>query len=230
MKKTTIFLLLGLLISPVVFSQQKPFKFGFEVSPNIGWLRSDVTDYENDGSEVGFSWGFVAEFFLMENYAITSGFDVVYLNGRLSYPEARQIGQSVSDTGTLHRKFKTKYIEVPFTLKMKTREFGNARFFGKIGLGTGFLLTAKGTDKFIGENQTISDDEADIIEEMKGLRESLILGIGMEYNLGGSTALTFGVTFDNGFTDVMKDQNTADPEVTHQAINNFIEFNLGVIF
>ena len=230
MKRIIIILLLGILFSPFLRAQHKPFKFGFEVAPNIGWFRSDISDYENDGSEVGFSWGFVSEFFLMENYAISTGFKVVYLNGRLAYPHQVKLNDSVNDPGILHRSYKTKYIEVPLVLKMKTNEFGKFRFYGKIGLGTSFLLTAKGTDKFIGETEKISNDEKDIKEEMKTIRESLILGVGGEYNLGGSTALTFGITFDNGFTDVLKDQNSLDPEITHQAINNYIEFNLGVIF
>ncbi|MDZ7743779.1 MAG: porin family protein [Bacteroidota bacterium] len=227
MKRIIFVLLLSLFITQLVRAQHKPFMFGFEVSPNVGWFRSDHTDYENDGSEVGFSWGFVSEFFLMENYAIATGFDVVYLNGRLAYPHQPD---SLIGSGILHRKYRTKYIEVPLVLKMKTNEFGKFRFYGKIGLGTSFLLTAKGTDKFIGETEKISEDEKDIKDEVKGIRESLILGAGVEYNLGGSTALTFGITFDNGFTDVLKDQNTLDPEITHQAINNYIEFNLGVIF
>ncbi len=230
MKRFIFVLLLSFFITQLVSAQHKPFKFGFEVSPNVGWFRSDLTDYENDGSKLGFSWGFVSEFFLMENYAIATGFDVVYLNGRLAYPHQVALNDSMNDPGVLHRKYRTKYIEVPLVLKMKTNEFGNFRFYGKIGLGTSFLLTAKGTDKFIGETEKISEDEKDIKDEVKGIRESLILGAGVEYNLGGSTSLTFGITFDNGFTDVLKDQNTLDPEVTHQAINNYIELNLGVIF
>jgi Outer membrane protein beta-barrel domain len=222
--------LIGLLTLMVsgLYAQEKPFKFGFEISPNIGWLKSDQTNYENDGSEVGFSWGFVSEFHLMENYAISTGFRVVYLNGRLSYPYLYN-PKSEKLEGTMHTKYNVKYLQVPIVLKMKTRAFGKLKFYGKVGLGTGIMLTAKGKDKFKGEI-TISEDQKDIKDQMLSLRESLILGAGVEYDLGGSTVLTFGIGFDNGFTDVLKDQNTLDPSVKNQAINNLLEFNMGIIF
>lgn len=211
------------------YSQHKPFLFGFRAAPNIGWMNPDPLGYENDGSEVGFTWGFNAEFFLMENYAITTGFNVIYLNSKISYPHAQYI-DTVKTTGILHRNYRTKYIEIPLILKMKTREFGKARFFGEIGLGTSFLLSAKSKDKFEASGIQPVNDEKDIKEEMKTGRESLILGIGVELALGGSTKLNLGIRFDNGFTDVLKDQNTADSGIDHQAINNFLEFNIGVLF
>lgn len=228
MKKTGILIVVLILGMSQLKAQYKPFVFGLEFAPNIGWLKSDLKDYENEGTEVGFSWGFVSEFYLMENYAIATGFDVVYLNGRLSYPHALESG---SDTvGTLNRKYKTKYLEIPLALKMKTNEFGKMRFYGKVGLGTAFLLSAKGKDKFTSDPYNKSFEEDDIKDEMKVFRESLILGAGIEYLLGGSTLLTFGITFDNGFTDVLKYENTADPDVNHKAINNYLELNMGIIF
>lgn len=228
MKKTGVLLVVLILGMSQLKAQYKPFVFGLEFAPNIGWFKSDLKNYENEGTEVGFSWGFVSEFYLMENYAVATGFDVVYLNGRLSYPHAPEPG---SDTvGTLSRKYKSKYLEIPLALKMKTNAYGNMRFYGKVGLGTAFLLSAKGKDKFTSDSYNKSFEEDDIKNEMKNFRESLILGAGIEYSVGGSTLLTFGITFDNGFTDVLKYENTADPDVNHKAINNYLELNLGIIF
>jgi len=218
-----------LLIFKTGYTQEKPFKFGFKVAPNIGWMKPDSKGYHNDKTNVGFSWGFLAEFHLMENYAITTGFNVTYLYSTLIYPHIEIID---TDTviGNLHRTYRLKYIEVPFTLKMKTKEFGKVRFYGQIGLSTGFLIGAKAKDSFRSSTKEDVSSDDDIKNEIKSIRESLILGIGMEYSLGGSTALTLEFTFDNGFTDVLKDQNAIDPDINNHAINNFLEINVGVIF
>jgi len=233
MKKILIFLLLiNMLLSVNVIAQYKPFVFGFELSPNIGWMKPDPAGYENKGTPVGFSWGFVSEFFLMENYAITTGFNVSYLNSKLTYPhKVFDQKDSISITGTLSRFYKLKYIEIPLMLKMKTKEFGKMKFFGQIGLGTGFIIGAKADDDFKADGyESIKDEKKDIKDQVKTNRESLILGLGLEYSVGGSTAIIVGFNFNNGFTDVLKDQNTVDPEIEHKAINNFFELNIGVLF
>lgn len=228
--KKTLFLLTLLLIGIMQLkAQYKTVVFGLEVAPNIAWMKSDVKNYENEGTEVGFAWGFVSEFYLMENYAVATGVKVVYLNSRLSYPHQVEEQDQIY-TGRLNRKYRTKYVEVPLVLKMKTREFGNMRFYGKFGLGTAFLLSTEGKDKFVSDAWNTSFEEEDVKSEMKTFRESLILGAGMEYGIGGSTILTFGITFDNGFTDVLKGENTTDPELEHDAISNYLELNLGIIF
>ena len=234
MMKRLIAIIVILLIVALgdIKAQYKPFIFGFEISPNIGWMKPDHADYENNGARMGFSWGFISEFFLMENYAIVTGFDVAYANSRLSYPHTYfNETDSIDIKGTLERSYHLKYIEIPLVLKMKTREFGKVRFFGKVGLGTSFIIGAKADEKFTADgNEGYEKEKLDIKDQVRSNRESLILGVGMEYIIEGSTAIFVGINFDNGFTDVLKDQNTTNPEITHQAINNFIELSVGVVF
>ena len=66
-------------------AQDKPFIFGFKIAPNIGWMNPSSDDYYDDGSKVGFSWGLIAEFHLMENYDLNSGVNILFLNGTLNY-------------------------------------------------------------------------------------------------------------------------------------------------
>ncbi len=229
MKKLIVLLFVLLIFSSTTsYAQHKPFLFGFKIAPNIGWMNPGPESFENEGAEVGFSWGFMSEFFLMENYAITTGFDVVYLNSRLSYPHDTTIikyTDTTDVTGRLSRKYNLKYIEVPLTLKMKTREMGNFRLFGRIGVGVSFLLTAKGTDRFESDIVDFNEGKKDINDDLKTARGSLILGGGIEYMIGGSTKLIFEIDFDNCFTDVLK-----DPDGSHDAINNYLDFSIGILF
>ncbi len=212
-------------------AQHKPFQFGFKGAANIGWFGSNAKNYSNEGVEFGGSWGFVADIYLMENYSFTTGFDVVYLNGSMSYPYAIQDTIDNVTTGRMESKFKTKYVEVPIIFTMKTKEIGKLRYFGQIGFGMGFLLNAKADNTFTPDNgsEQVSEEGAHS-DLFKTTRQSLIIGAGIEIPLSGSTYIRTGIKYDNAFINVMKGNNRADLTVANDARNNFMELNLSIIF
>lgn len=228
-KQLLVLLLVVILSSSYAFGQQKPFVFGFKAGPNFGWLKPDTKTYSSTGIEPGFNWGFIADFYLMENYGITTGFDVVFLNGGLEMPH-RVIIETDTLDGTLDRKYKLKYIQIPVTLKMRTNEFGKFKIFGQIGLGTNFLIGAKADDIFTTSEGTASTEDNDIYDDITFMRESLILGAGVEFLLGGSTSLTAAFVFNNGFIDILKGKNTIDPTLNNKANANYLSFEFGIVF
>ncbi len=230
MKKTTLIILVLTFVCVLsANSQQKPFVFGFKAGPNIGWMRPDAQGYESDGIKGGFSWGFIADFFLMENYGIATGFDVIFMNSGLKMPHM-EVADGDTLTGTLIRRYKLKYIQIPVTLKMQTKEMGKFRIYGQIGLGTGFLIGAKADDKFTADNGESINTENDIYDDLSFMRFSLILGAGVEYSLGGSTNLLAGFSFDNGFVDILKEQNALDPTINNKGYANYVSFIVGIVF
>ena len=230
MKKATLIILVLTFVCVLsANSQQKPFVFGFKAGPNIGWMRPDVQGYESDGIKGGFSWGFIADFFLMENYGIATGFDVIFMNSGLKMPHMEVDGTDTL-TGTLNRKYKLKYIQIPVTLKMRTKEMGKFRIYGQIGLGTGFLIGAKADDEFTPDSGETTNTENDIYDDISFIRSSLILGAGVEYSLGGSTNMLAGFSFDNGFIDILKGKNTLDPMINNKGYANYVSFIVGIVF
>lgn len=226
MKKSIILLtIVFCFIMKSGISQEKPFVFGIRVAPNIGWMKPDSQGYENQGSDVGFSWGFLAEFHLMENYAINTGFNISYLNATLEYEETVN-----GVDGLLNRGYRLKYVEIPMTLKMRTNEFNGITYFGMIGFGAGFKLSAKAKDKFVPEGGAQEDLENDISDDIKSVRASLILGVGLEYPIGGDTKILGGLNFNNGINDILSNQNDFDPSINHKAINNYFELYFAVLF
>lgn len=208
-------------------AQDKPFIFGFKIAPNTSWMKPDTKGYNSDGAKTGFSWGLMVEFHLMENYKINTGMNIITNGGTLKYEEKYN-----GEDGLLIRKFNLKYFQIPLTLKMKTNNFGKMSFFGKFGFGTNLLLSAKSEDTFVPDinSSQILNDKDDIKDDMRGLRMSLIIGAGMEYDLGGATKLVTGINFDNGIADVLKGQNAKDPLLQHKSINNFLELYIGILF
>lgn len=230
MKKTVLLLIVVLCGSMLLKAQDKAFQFGFKIAPNMGWVKPNAEEYTRDGLKGGFNWGFVGEFYLMENYALNTGFNVLYLNGGYEYPYKQNTVGGASVIGLLNRELHAKYIQLPIILKMKTNDFDGLRFYGEMGFGLGFLVDAKADDRFTVANNLVFSDNTDVSNEYRFTRESLILGAGVEYPLGGSTFITAGIRFDNNFIDILKDQNTVDTSVEQKAISNFIEIQIGLLF
>jgi hypothetical protein len=209
-----------------VEAQHKPFQFGFRGAVNTGWFKTDNEFTRNETAQWGGSWGFVADFFLMENYSITSGFNVLYLNG-----ETKKDGRHIENEGDIiingfiYDKIKSKYLQIPFIFTMKTKNIREKlRIFGQIGYGLGIKLQSKVDGKIIADNGEIIDEYKNLqYDGLSATRSSLILGVGVEIPLHKSTYLRTGFTFDNCFIDVIKDDDL-------KMRSNFMEFNVAVIF
>jgi len=237
MKKIILLMGICLLVSSMAFSQTKPFRFGLKLAPNLGWVSPDSEDYERDGTVPGFSWGFISDFTITENYFVGTGFNVNYLNGKVNYPFNMDIveeGDTTNYNGTLSRKYNLRYIELPVTLKMKTNKFNEFQFYGQIGFSLGFNVKAKAKDDFTyqvdgGEYESESD-EREISDELTLLKGALVLGGGLEYYIDESTSILVGITFSNGLSNILKGENTVDPSIKQKASPSYIELTLGVIF
>ena len=227
-----LLLLIIILSVTETFAQHKPFQFGFKGGANMAWFSSDEDSYSNQGVNFGGSWGFAADIFLMENYSVTTGFDVLYLNGTIKYPDQKPheiLGVMIP--GETARKYKTKYIELPVILTMKTNQIGKVRYFGQIGFGLGFLLSAKAEDSFNANDIDMKTSEtSNVYEDVRFTRESLILGLGAEVPVQGSTYLRFGLKYDNAFVNILKGDNSVDPAIKNNGKNNFLEVNASFFF
>lgn len=176
-------------------AQDNKFNFGLKVSPTIAWFKASG-DLSNDGSRIGFAYGLMADINFTNNYALATGVDVTYRGGKVKVYD------------TIKVKTVLQYVEVPITLKLKTNEIGYMTYFGKVGFAPGFNIR---TDGDFSKSQIYPFNLA------------LVVGLGGQYSLGGKTALLAGVTFNNGFMDVVKAKE-------QKATSNFIAIDLGVMF
>jgi len=171
----------------------------------------------------------------MDNYYLSTGFNMSYFQGKLVYPHAIENEDIVYD-GSMNRTYNLRYIEVPLALKMKTNELiDNFQFFGLIGVNTGFKLRAKANDSYKGyseiwsEYYSYSEEKVDIRDEAAAIKASLLVGAGTEYVIDESVSIIIGVNFNNGFSNILKGKNTSTG-VEARAVPYYFELNLGVIF
>jgi hypothetical protein len=218
MKKITI--LSVLLVSLFMMSSaqnEKFFRFGLHGSPGIVWIKPDTKDFESKGIRLGFGYGLITEFSLADNYSFTTGIESFYNGGKL---ERKYTIDSITTT-----TYKLQYLEIPVALKMKTNEINYITYFAKFGGSIGARLNSKADITIKQGSRETTDSDQDINKNINLFRVAFQLGVGIEYSLGGSTAILVGLNFNNGLTDILKNKDKV-----MKANNNYISLNLGVLF
>jgi hypothetical protein len=244
MKKLTTLIILSFVFS-FTYGQKKNFQLGLQVSPTFGWIKPDVNGIENEGTQFGFNFGITGDFNIAENYSVSTGILVMNTGGKMSFPSIVDVGtQAIPQTefGRAEAEFRLRYIEIPLTLKLKTNQIGYWTYYGQFGFGASVNYDAEADVTFSAPNANndISQEEVDFADEINFFRASLIVGAGAEYNISGNTSLLFGLTFNNGFTNIFdfnapladgngNATNTGETQAV-KAINNFIAINVGVLF
>jgi hypothetical protein len=228
--KHSIFLVCAcIFLSSLLYAQKKvPVKLGLKVSPSICWLNPSTENYESDGISGGVGAGFASDIYFTEQYALSTGFNFSFLNGKITYPD---VIFSNNDTinGATSRKYNFVYLEIPLMLKMKTKPYGDFSFYGQIGFGTGFRLKAQAKDIFTSDGEESETGKIDFTEKTTLIRESVIVGLGMEYHLDESTRLFVGISYSNSLNNVLNQTSLVTGNEV-KALLNYTELNFGILF
>ena len=80
MKKLTTLLIISIL-SFGALQAQSSIRFGFELSPFLAWLSSDIKTVESDGTQIGFLLGANGEYRFSDNYAVKLGLGLSFSQG-----------------------------------------------------------------------------------------------------------------------------------------------------
>lgn len=189
----------------------KKFRFGVFVAPTMAWMRptTDKTDDNqyaptNEGSKVGFTYGLMAEYNFAENYAIVTGLQVNMAGGKINSKYLGTEKTSVVTNSSFN--YRLNYLEIPVALKLRTDPISGFRFFGQLGLTTGFNIAKKATynvDYLNDVGAALSSKGEN--EKIKGtlaiapVMFTMNIGAGAEYPLNDKLAAYAGIFFNNGF-------------------------------
>jgi Outer membrane protein beta-barrel domain len=260
MRKISAILSLLLLTTLHLFSQEKTFKIGIKVSPNVSWLKTENGDITLDKAPLKLGYGLVFDKMFAENYAIGTGLNVYNVGGMSDFTYGNKVADTTYLT-QLKRTHKLSYVEIPVTLKLRTSPIAGMTYWGQFGLGVGYLFKAFSDDY----SQVISDNHSsgiysdltrtnDVVEDlgneiqdqMNPIRASMIIAAGVEYPISGSTYLMGGITYNGGLLSVYKmgdevakltngSPNFAADKMSFEKtkrkiVSNLIELNIGIIF
>lgn len=206
-----------------------PLKLGLKIAPNLAWMNPSTKDYTSDGARLGTTIGLVGDIYFAEQYAISTGFNFIFLYGKLSYPDSRLINDDTVVNGQVSRKYNFLYLEIPVMIKMSTRKFGRFSFFGQVGLGTGFRVKATVKEHFEPDSGTPLDQKYDYDSGTTLIRESILVGIGSQFHLDKSTMLFFGMTYSNSLNNILTGVNSLSKN-NEKSMINYVELNLGILF
>jgi len=221
--KILFFLLLTIVPFNMVQAQQK-IVFGIHADPVISWFSSDNKKVENVGARPGFNFGLTYNKYFTPNYSFSSGISLVSAGGRLVCSDTTVMYFSNFKSTVLPEKpvlYKIQYLAFPIGLKLQTNQIGYLTFFSDLGFDPKIVISRKAdipSLNITGENAS---------NELKMFNLSYHITAGIEYSLGGTTAIILGLNFDNNFLDITKDNGNQPTDKVSQKI---LSFRLGVNF
>lgn len=207
-------------------------RMGLHFLPNVAWMLPRDA-HSMDGKPVfRFGFGFTTDIHFSETYSFGTGLNVFHNGGRLEYvdrvtgnPELA-LDDSTRFIAKHDRNYNNQWVELPLTFKLRTKEIGYMTYWGQFGLGLGLNIrsTACESIDYVYKEKIAEDGTAvwelldegvyDVVDidiltdnEMNIMRAAMIVALGFEYNMSGSTSLIVGATFNNGLFNVINNRN-----------------------
>jgi len=218
MAKKALFIMVFLSAS-CLFAQSN-LRLGVHLDPLATWFSPKTARIEKEGARPGLSGGLLVEYYFHDNYGFSTGLSITMLGGNLLYRDSVYIdagGSNVMVPANSTVAYRCNYLTIPLGLKLKTNEIGYFTYFAQLGIKQWINIS----DRATAEGSGLSKDN--VAKEINLGGMSYFFGGGIEYNLGGQTSLTFGIFYDNGFLDVLTNDD-------HKAVLNYLTFRVGMYF
>lgn len=216
MKKKEILIYSLLLLTVCNLSAQK-IRFGFQANPQLNWLNSNKTNINSEGKLLGLSTGIELDIFFAENYAFSTGVFINSAGGKLSYQDTLQISPDENIYSINNIEYRNQYLSFPLGLKFKTIEIGYSSFWLNPGLTPMFKLKASANLP----DQNI--ENIDFSDETNWFNMNYFIEAGIEYSLGGNTAIVGGLGYYSGIMDIT---NLSSDKISSASV----ALILGIIF
>ncbi len=194
-------------------SETRKLRFGAYIAPTISWMKPTANKSNNgefepkaNGSKVGFIYGLMADYNFASNYAFSTGLQVNMTGGNILADRTGGPSAAASTVNTADFSYKLDYLEIPLALKLRTDDLSGFRFFGQLGLTTGFNIAKKASYSvyYINDNGQASVANGEK-EKLKGVLAvapvmfQMNIGAGTEYVISNKLAIYAGLFFNNGF-------------------------------
>jgi hypothetical protein len=219
----TLIIFIFLLSPTLIFAQQK-ISIGIHADPVISWFSSDIKETSNDGARAGINFGLNFNKYFTPNYSFSSGISIINGGGSLTSSETTTMEfTNFSSTVAPGEAviYKIQYLAIPLGLKLQTNQIGYLTYFTDLGLDPKVVIGGKCDIPSL----DIKGEKA--LNELNAFNLSYHITAGVEYSIGGTTALVFGLSFDNNFLDITTDNvNQLKDKIGHKLLS----FRIGVIF
>lgn len=202
--------LIGLTANAQKTALDKKIRFGFKIDMGSSWLGPKENYVTKDGSKFYFSYGFISDFTLTDNYIISTGLNITNGGGKLNMQNSHGFGDDrIDNVSTNAYSISLQYIEIPLALKLKTDAINGIKYWGLFGTYLDVNIGARLDGK--GDNNVYAKEK--ITSAVVPVNLGLDIGAGIEYPFNNKTYGSFGLGFHNGFVDVTKQSAWNDGKV-----------------
>ena len=219
MKRTVIILL---LLLTGTLGQAQSIKLGLQASPQLSWMRSTDDNIMNSQSRISIRYGLEADIFLfgVPRYSLNTGFYVNNLSFKAKYSLNDPLvinGKTLANPVEI--KYNINYLEIPFDIKLRSDQFYRMTYYGQFGLTSLINISATATSSDLVLNSS------NVSGSIAMFNMGMLMGGGVEYDIGGNTALNFGIQYSNYFLDATTIKN-----LDEKTTINSIRLVIGVMF
>jgi hypothetical protein len=202
------FLCLFLLTS---IAQDRKVSFGLQFSNGISFMNSDNVTIQPTKVGYAFDYGLLVDIHFTENYGLGTGLIIGQtIAARANTPAINNLNPAFLQANNFNygdmETYKYTYVNLPTTFKLTTNDFGYFRFFGEFGVVNSFRVRSRFTAKE-SDLQNVNINKRGNLGELTSTlyNASLKVGGGFEYIISDKTAFVVGLSFQNGFVNVLKD-------------------------
>ena len=219
-------------------AQSQGYHLGLQLAPNVSMAEPRELSHEAIQSEAHFGYGFVFDAMFTDKYAIGTGVNVFY-NGGITQHLAFQEDENGLFIEAVQLVQQQQYVEIPLTFKMRTNEIGYTTYFGQFGAGFGLNVRSEGSQKttsfatldslgsvtevvFSQSALEAADGEkVSMADRTRLFRPSMIIGLGAERRLTGSTALVFALRYNVGLRSQYEDFGVLQSQAAESLVYEF---------
>lgn len=219
-------------------AQSQGYHLGLQLAPNISMAEPRELSHEAIQSEAHFGYGFVFDAMFTDKYAIGTGVNVFY-NGGITQHLAFQEDENGLFIEAVQLVQQQQYVEIPLTFKMRTNEIGYTTYFGQFGAGFGLNVRSEGSQKTtsfatldsLGSVMEVvfsqpaldaaESEQVSMADRTRLFRPSMIIGLGAERRLTGSTALVFALRYNVGLRSQYEDFGVLQSQAAESLVYEF---------
>lgn len=219
-------------------AQSQGYHLGLQLAPNVSMAEPRELSHAAIQSEAHFGYGFVFDAMFTEKYAIGTGVNVFY-NGGITQHLAFQEDENGLSIEAVQLVQKQQYVEIPLTFKMRTNEIGYTTYFGQFGAGFGLNVRSEGSQKTTSfatldslgsvtevvfsqsALEAAESEQVSMADRTRLFRPSMIIGLGAERRLTGSTALVFALRYNVGLRSQYEDFGVLQSQAAESLVYEF---------
>jgi len=219
-------------------AQSQGYHLGLQLAPNVSMAEPRELSHEAIQSEAHFGYGFVFDAMFTDKYAIGTGVNVFY-NGGITQHLAFQEDENGLFIEAVQLVQQQQYVEIPLTFKMRTNEIGYTTYFGQFGAGFGLNVRSEGSQKTtsfatldsLGSVMEVvfsqpaleaaESEQVSMADRTRLFRPSMIIGLGAERRLTGSTALVFALRYNVGLRSQYEDFGVLQSQAAESLVFEF---------